>query len=198
MATDQPNPFRAARSSIFSASGYAAVWATENTREAIFSAMKRREVYATTGPRIILRFFGGWDFNNHDASSPNIAKIGYKKGVPMGGDLVMDQQQAVPHFLIAAMREPNGANLDRLQVIKGWRDQQGNLHEKVYDVVWSGERTPKESCWTGDGNHRSFSRYSSQQGRFTGSTSSHRVFRVPWPDWCRKDGVGKALSRVSL
>ncbi len=145
MATDQPNPFRAARSSISSASGYAAIWATENTREAIFSAMKRREVYATTGPRIILRFFGGWDFNNHDASSPNIAKIGYKKGVPMGGDLVMDQQQAVPHFLIAAMREPDGANLDRLQVIKGWRDQQGTLHEKVYDVVWSGKRTLKEN-----------------------------------------------------
>ena len=145
MATDQPNPFRAARSSIFSASGYAAIWATENTREAIFSAMKRREVYATTGPRIILRFFGGWDFNNYDASSPNIAKIGYKKGVPMGGDLVMDQQQGVPHFLIAAMREPDGANLDRLQVVKGWRDQQGTLHEKVYDVVWSGERTPKEN-----------------------------------------------------
>ncbi len=115
MATDQPNPFRAARSSIFSASGYAAIWATENSREAIFSAMKRREVYATTGPRIILRFFGGWDFNNDDASSPNIAKIGYKKGVPMGGDLVMDKQHGVPHFLIAAMREPDGANLDRLQ-----------------------------------------------------------------------------------
>tara|TARA_A100001015_G_scaffold282531_1_gene346899 strand:- start:504 stop:2261 length:1758 start_codon:yes stop_codon:yes gene_type:complete len=145
MATDQPNPFRAARSSIFSASGYAAIWATENTRAAIFSALKRREVYATTGPRIILRFFGGWDFGNDDVSNPNIAEIGYKKGVPMGGELVMDHREGVPHFLIAAMREPDGANLDRLQIIKGWRDQQGKLHEKVYDVAWSGERTRQEN-----------------------------------------------------
>ena len=145
MATDQPNPFRAARSSIYSASGYAAVWATENTRDAIFSAMKRREVYATTGPRIILRFFGGWDFEDDDASNPNITEIGYTKGVPMGGELMMDQQEGVPHLLIAAMREPDGANLDRLQVIKGWRDQQGNVHERVYDVAWSGERAIQDN-----------------------------------------------------
>ena len=102
------------------ASGYAAVWATENTREAIFDAMKRREVYATTGPRMIVRFFGGWDFEAGDADDRMPARIGYTKGVPMGGDLSNAPNGESPTFLVAALKDPIGANLDRIQVIKGW------------------------------------------------------------------------------
>jgi Protein of unknown function (DUF3604) len=123
------------------ASGYAAVWATENTREAIFEAMKRREVYATTGPRMTVRFFAGWDYEEVDIHRPNFEQIGYARGVPMGGVLAkpVSGRQA-PKFLISATREPNGANLDRVQVIKGWVDNAGASHEQVYDVVWSGDR----------------------------------------------------------
>jgi hypothetical protein len=119
------------------ASGYTAVWAKENTRAAIWDAMKRKEVYATTGSRISLRFFGGWEFTDADAEQANLAQVGYKKGVPMGGDLVRAPEKTSLSFLIAATRDPIGANLDRIQVIKGWLDKTGATHEKVYDVVWS-------------------------------------------------------------
>jgi hypothetical protein len=122
------------------ASGYAAVWAKENTREAIFDAMKRKEVYATTGSRILVRFFGGWDFRSGDAESRMPASIGYEKGVPMGGDLPRTSGSKAPNFLVAAMKDPFSGNLDRIQIIKGWMDPKGELHEKVYDVVWSGDR----------------------------------------------------------
>jgi hypothetical protein len=122
------------------ASGYAGVWATENTREALFDAMQRKEVYATTGPRMIVSFFGGWDFETRDASTRNPAAIGYAKGVPMGGDLSAAAAGKAPTFLVAALKDPIGANLDRIQIIKGWLDSKGETHEKVYDVVWSGER----------------------------------------------------------
>jgi len=122
------------------ASGYAAVWAKENTREAIFDAMKRKEVYATTGSRILVRFFGGWDFRSGDAESRMPASIGYEKGVPMGGDLPRTSGSKAPNFLVAAMKDPYSGNLDRIQIIKGWMDSKGELHEKVYDVVWSGDR----------------------------------------------------------
>jgi hypothetical protein len=122
------------------ASGYAAVWAKENTREAIFDAMKRKEVYATTGSRILVRFFGGWDFRSGDAESRMPASIGYEKGVPMGGDLPRTSESKAPNFLVAAMKDPYSGNLDRIQIIKGWMDPKGELHEKVYDVVWSGDR----------------------------------------------------------
>lgn len=118
------------------ASGYAAVWATENTREAIFDAMERRETYATTGTRMIVRFFGGWDFKPEDAHNRLPAEIGYTKGVPMGGDLYSAPKDKPPTFLVAALKDPIGANLDRIQIIKGWLDDEGNVHEKVYDVVW--------------------------------------------------------------
>ena len=118
------------------ASGYAAVWATENTREAIFDAMERREAYATTGTRMAVRFFGGWDFEAKDALSRMPALAGYTKGVPMGGDLRAAPAGKSPTFLVAALKDPIGANLDRIQVIKGWMDAKGGLHEKVYDVVW--------------------------------------------------------------
>jgi hypothetical protein len=124
------------------ASGYAGVWARENTREAIFDAMKRKEVYATTGSRMLVRFFGGWDFEKTDAQSRMPAAAGYAKGVPMGGDLRKAPAGKSPSFLVAAMKDPMGGNLDRIQIVKGWMDAKGELREKVYDVVWSGDRKP--------------------------------------------------------
>jgi hypothetical protein len=119
-----------------SASGYAAVWATENTREALFDAMERRETYATTGTRMVVRFFGGWEFEPRDAYNRQPATIGYGKGVPMGGDLHDAPAGKAPTFLVAALKDPIGANLDRIQIIKGWLDARGQVHEKVYDVAW--------------------------------------------------------------
>ena len=124
------------------ASGYAAVWASENTREAIFDAMERRETYATTGPRMLVRFFGGYDFTAADANTRSPAVIGYTKGVPMGGDLEAGPAGKVPSFLVAALKDPIGANLDRYQVVKGWVDAKGEMQEKIYDVAWSGDRKP--------------------------------------------------------
>ena len=124
------------------AAGYAAVWATENTREAIFDAMRRRETYATTGPRMVVRLFGGWDFEPNDAHTRRPAIEGYRRGVPMGGELTKAPRGKVPTFLIAALKDPIGANLDRYQIVKGWLDSEGEMHEKVYDVAWSGERKP--------------------------------------------------------
>ena len=122
------------------ASGYAAIWAEENTREALFAAMKRREVYATTGSRITVRFFGGWSFKEQDVYRPDYVDHGYRHGVPMGGDLSGAPGKA-PTFMVAAFKDPDGANLDRIQIIKGWLEADGSLHEKVYDVAWSGKRT---------------------------------------------------------
>ena len=122
------------------ASGYAAVWAMENTREAIFDAMQRKETYATTGPRMVVRFFGGWDFEAKDAETRTLATIGYAKGVPMGGDLPRARGAKAPTFLVAALRDPIGANLDRIQIVKGWLDEGGAVHERVFDVAVSGAR----------------------------------------------------------
>ncbi|KQY79037.1 hypothetical protein ASD52_04265 [Ensifer sp. Root142] len=124
-------------------SGYAAVWATENTREAIFDAMKRKEVFATTGPRMLVRLFGGWEFAEADAKTRSPAAVGYAKGVPMGGDLPpAPAGKKAPTFLVAALKDPIGANLDRYQIVKGWMDAAGQLHEQVYDAAWSGGRKP--------------------------------------------------------
>ena len=123
--------------------GYAAVWATENTREAIFDAFLRKEIYATTGSRIQVRFFGGWEFTNEDAFSRLPGNIGYLKGVPMGSDLrPAPSGKNSPSFLLAALKDPYSGNLDRIQIIKGWMDASGETHEKVYDVVWSDDRKP--------------------------------------------------------
>ena len=118
-------------------SGLAAVWARENTREAIFDAMMRKETYATTGPRMMVRFFGGWDFTEKDAMHRLPADIGYVKGVTMGGDLKKaPSADASPSFLVAALKDPYSGNLDRIQIVKGWVDGNGNRQEKVFDVVW--------------------------------------------------------------
>jgi len=125
---------------MLTASGYQGVWATENTREAIFDAMMRKETYATTGPRMMVRFFGGWEYNENDLRSRAPAFAGYEKGVPMGGDLRKNSGTEAPVFMVYALRDPIGANLDRIQIVKGWLDAGGELHEKVYDVAVSGER----------------------------------------------------------
>ena len=124
------------------ASGLAAVWAAENTREAIFDAMARKEVYATTGSRMGVRFFGGWDYVLEDFNSRSPAFAGYMKGVPMGADLPKRTGNKAPSFMVYALRDPVGANLDRIQIIKGWLDADGKTHEHVYDVKWSGDRKP--------------------------------------------------------
>ena len=127
----------------FVASGYMAVWAQSNTRTALFEAMQRKEVYATTGSRISVRFFGGWDYTEKDALRPDATRIGYQKGVPMGADLPPlprlspspSKASAAPRFMASAMKDPNGANLDRIQIVKGWREADGTLREKVYDIA---------------------------------------------------------------
>ncbi len=127
------------------ASGLAAVWARENTREALFDAMKRRETYATTGSRMLVRFFGGWEFTDKDAISRLPADAGYSKGVPMGSDLPQRSGAGAPKFLVAALKDPMSGNLDRIQIVKGWIDDRGDRQEKVFDVVWAGERQPDNS-----------------------------------------------------
>ncbi len=155
MSAYEPSPMRAMHHSFekgvngkvydlmsweFSSSGYAAVWAEENTRSSIFDAMQRRETYATTGPRIAVRFWGGWDFDVDDLSSRDLVSLAYKKGVPMGGDLVGSVVGAVPSFILTARKEVGGANLDRVQVVKGWLENDGSVHEKVFNVAVSDDR----------------------------------------------------------
>ena len=121
------------------ASGLAAVWAPQNTREDLFASMKRREVYATTGSRIVLRFFGGWDYAPNSVYSPYFETIGYRDGVPMGGELTPQGSDA-PTFMVQAMKDPDAANLDQVQIIKGWIDSDGITHEKIYYVALSDDR----------------------------------------------------------
>jgi hypothetical protein len=125
------------------ASGLAGVWARENTRESIWDAMTRREVYATTGSRIRVRVFGGWDFTKDEVERQDFAREGYRRGVPMGGDLTKGPSGKAPSFLIRALRDPDNANLDRVQIIKGWLDKDGKTHERIYDVACSDGRRIK-------------------------------------------------------
>jgi len=125
-----------------SAGGLAAVWARENTREALWDAFARKEVYATTGTRLLVRVFAGYDFTPQDLGRSDFAAHGYRRGVPMGGDLKRAPSGKVPSLLIRAMRAPDGANLDRVQVVKGWLDGSGKTHEQVYDVASSDGRKP--------------------------------------------------------
>jgi hypothetical protein len=123
------------------AAGLAGVWARENTREALWDAMARKEVYATTGTRMLVRVFAGWDFEPDEVHRPDFAEQGYQRGVPMGGDLSTAPEGASPRFMVRALRDPDGANLDRVQIIKGWLDEAGELHEQIYDVACSDDRT---------------------------------------------------------
>jgi hypothetical protein len=122
------------------ASGLAAVWARENTREAIFDAMARKEVYATSGNRLTVRVFAGWDFQPDEVERPDFAAQGYARGVPMGGELASAPAGAAPTFMVRALRDPDGGNLDRVQIIKGWLDKNGETHERIYDVAVSDGR----------------------------------------------------------
>ena len=125
------------------ASGVVAVWAKENTRGEIFDAMKRKETFATTGPRIRLRFFGGFEFSQEDAQSNQPAALGYRKGVPMGSDLSAAPEGKAPTFLVSAVKDPQSGNLDRIQIVKAWLDDDGKAREKVHNVVWSSADTRK-------------------------------------------------------
>ncbi|MBT8074025.1 MAG: DUF3604 domain-containing protein [Xanthomonadales bacterium] len=141
------HPFTKTENGVFEgyelvSSGYAGVWASENTRAAIWDAMERKEVYGTTGPRIIVRFFGGWNYTDDDLNSRAPAFRGYEKGVPMGGDLSGGDATGAPTFMVYALRDAIGANLDRIQIVKGWLDARGKTHEKVYNVAWSDGREP--------------------------------------------------------
>ncbi len=133
-----------------SASGLTGVWAHENTRESLFDALARKEVYATTGSRITARVFAGWDFEAGEVERPNFAEQGYKRGVPMGGDLTEAPADRAPTFMVRAVRDPDGANLDRAQIIKGWVDAEGQMHDRVYDIAVSDGRTigPDGRCRT--------------------------------------------------
>jgi hypothetical protein len=125
------------------AAGRTAVWAAENTRASIWDAMKRKETYATSGPQIVVRFFGGFDFAAADAETRSPAIAGYAKGVAMGGDLEAAPAGKAPTFLVAARKDPLGGNLDRIQIVKGWLDADGKPQEEIYDVVWGDAATRK-------------------------------------------------------
>jgi hypothetical protein len=152
----------------YSAAGYAAVWASDNTREALWDAMKRKEVYATSGTRMTVRFFGGWDFRSEDAAARDIAAAGYARGVPMGGDLPGHARgdADAPTFLVAALKDPLFGNLDRIQIVKGWLDADGKSHEKIYDVAWS------------DAEHRTIR----ADGKLTPVGNTVDIDRATWTD----------------
>jgi hypothetical protein len=159
------------------AAGYAGVWAKENTREAIFDAMRRGEAYATTGPRMRVLFFGGWRFNDTDARSSNLARAGYVKGVPMGADLPPKQaHHLAPTFLLAASRDPESGPLQRIQIVKGWLDEGGETQEKVFDVEIAADsvkgRSEMVSVWTDPG-------FKESEAAFYYA----RVIEVPTPRW---------------
>ncbi len=186
------------------AAGLAGVWARENTREALWDAMKRKEVFATTGTRLRVRVFAGFGYEEADLERSDFARYGYAHGVPMGGDLRAATAGQVPSLLIRALRDPDGANLDRVQVIKGWTDAAGKAHERVYDVAWSGNRKP-----LGDGKLPSVgSTVNVQDATFTNGIgaaylSAHwqdpafdatqrafyyvRVLEIPTPRWTTYD-----------
>lgn len=186
-------------------SGYIGAWARANTRAELFAAFKRKEVYATTGPRMAVRFFGGWDYQASDLEKSDYAQIGYAKGVPMGG--VLNGNGDAPRFMVTAMKDPNGANLDRVQVIKGWRSIDGKLHEKIYEIVFSGDRkvNPVTGKIPAVGNTVNFNdaTYTNDIGEpflatmwvdpdFDAKVSAFyyvRVLEIPTPRWTLYDAV---------
>jgi len=186
------------------AAGLAAVWARENTRAALWDAMARKEVFATTGTRIRVRVFGGFDFEAGDLQRSDFARHGYNKGVPMGGDLKAAPKGKAPAFMVRAVRDPDGANLDRVQVIKGWLDKDGKTHEQVYDVAWSGDRKPgadgklppvgntvnvKEASYTNAIGAPYLSAYWADPAFDAGNRAFYyvRVVEIPTPRWTTYD-----------
>ncbi len=163
---------------IYAASGYMGIWAQDNTRESLFDAMRRREVYATTGPRIHLRLFGGWDFAADDHLRPDCAAVGYAGGVPMGGEMAPARGDSAPRFLICAAKDPVGANLERVQVVKAWLDGNGEARERVYDVAVSDGRQP-----AGDGSMLQplASTVDVKSGRYMNSVGAAQLAAV-WQD----------------
>jgi hypothetical protein len=199
-----------------SSAGLAAVWARENTRAAIFDAFRRKEVYATTGPRITVRVFAGWDFKPGDEARSDFAANGYAHGVPMGGDLSDGKAGQSPTLVLQAAKDPDGANLDRVQVIKGWVDAAGTTHEKIYDVAWSGNRrvgADGKLPLVGDSVDIPTATYSNSIGApvlatawkdpdFNANDRAYyylRVIEIPTPRWTTYDGArfgGKLPSGV--
>ena len=186
------------------AGGYAAAWARGNTRAEIFDAFARREVYATTGPRMSVRVFGGFDFEEADWDNDWVRK-GYTSGVPMGGELA--DSGTAPRFMISALKDPDGANLDRVQVVKGWVDANGETQEKVFDVVWSDMETRARSGGkvpaVGDTVNRDDATYTNDIGTAelrtvwtdpeyrAGQSAFYyiRVLEIPTPRWSLFDAV---------
>ena len=128
----------------FSASGIAAVWAEENTRQSIFAALKRKETWGTTGPRILVRFFGGFDMAGVNPGEADWIATAYKKGVPMGQAIKSGDQTSAPTFAIWGIKDVESAHLDRIQIVKGWSEN-GKSQERVYNAVWSGDRSPNQA-----------------------------------------------------
>lgn len=190
----------------YESSGYAGVWAHENTRESLWEAMKRKEVYATSGTRLTVRFFGGWEYSADDANNENAVGIGYSKGVPMGGDLPLNTKAKTPTFLVSALKDPLGGNLDRIQVVKGWLDEKGESHEKIFDVVWgdserrnigsNGKLTPvgdtvnvSEATWSNSiGDPQLSAMWKDPEfNRSQPSFYYLRVIEIPTPRWTAYD-----------
>jgi hypothetical protein len=186
----EPSRYRTTDQWYYSGQGYAAVWATENTRASLFAAMKRKETYATTGPRMVVRFFGGWNFTIEDAKWTGVDQAGYSKGVPMGGDLTNAPNSKSPRFLVLAVKDPDGANLDRIQIIKGWRSNENELHEKVFNVARSVDTTiggvELSTVW--------------EDPEFDENESAFyyaRVLQIPTPRWTAYDAKRFELKNVS-
>ena len=197
------------------ASGYAAIWAHENTRASLFEAIKRRETYATTGPRMVVRFFGGFNFEQADAAAPDLGATGYQKGVPMGGEISGADSDAAPSLLISALRDPQGANLDRVQVVKQWQDDAGKVQERIYDVAVSGGRVIEQDgrCRTPVGNTVNIDEASYTNEIGAGELTTvwrdpdfkprHRavyylrVLEIPTPHWTTYDAARFGEERVA-
>ena len=178
------------------ASGYAGVWARDNTREEIFNAFKRRETFATTGPRIAVRFFGGWEFSEKDSVDPNFVDVGYTKGVPMGSDLPLKKSNKSPTFLIMAAKDPNGANLERVQIIKGWTNKDGSSSEKVFDVDLSSDAgsntvNVKTATYENSIGEAQFVSFWSDPDFNPNEQAFYyvRVIEIPTPRWTTYDSV---------
>lgn len=185
------------------ASGLAAVWAKDNTREALWDAMARKEVYATTGTRLLVRVFAGWDFGADEVNRPDFARYGYQHGVPMGGDLSSAPDGAVPNFMVRVLRDPDGANIDRIQMVKGWLDANGEAQEKIFDIACADREIVDGKCSgpVGDTVDVENASYTNTIGRavlgsywkdpeFDPAQSAFyyvRVLEIPTPTWIAYD-----------